>query len=133
MPERFVGQPKKQFGAPFLDGNKVSDQIEAAFQATGLDGKAISSRVTSELQRLKKIINPSQSGARTSDEIQVNSTENPIQIDARFELTNLNQLIQTTASLAIVQKTLVDGNQLQRDLDYESRLLAREQIFPPAN
>jgi asparagine synthase (glutamine-hydrolysing) len=133
MPERFVGQPKKQFGAPFLDGDKVPDQIEEAFHATGLDGKAIANRVASEFHRLKKIINPSQNGSRTSDEVQANSTENPIQIDARFELTNLNQLIQTTASLAIVQNTIVNGKRLERDMDYESSLLAREQIFPAEN
>jgi asparagine synthase (glutamine-hydrolysing) len=133
MPERFVGQPKKQFGAPFLDGDKNPDQIEAAFHATGLEGSAIATRVASEFHRLKKIINLSQNAGRSADEVNANSTDNPIQIDARFELTHLNQLMQTTASLAIVQKTLVEGNQLQRDFDYESSILAREQILPPAN
>lgn len=134
MPEQFAQQPKKQFGAPFLNEDRNSDELEAAFDDTGLDGRAVAARVSAELQRLKKTLRVGENSSRSSGERAApRAGEDPHIIEARYEMTSLNQLVQTAASLAILQQTLIKTEELQRDMDYESRLLAREQILPSAN
>jgi asparagine synthase (glutamine-hydrolysing) len=125
MPLSYTRQPKKQFGAPFLDLPLLLSRYSAryALESTGLatggeSGIALLERWNKQRSDLAKALDTSQGTSASS-------------VAARFEITNIDQALQTLASLAIVDQTLVQERSLDRDLPYETSVLAQAQRFVP--
>lgn len=125
MPVSYSRQPKKQFGAPFLDlpalfekfsGNEALES--ACLVGPGEAGDTFLTRLREHRGALLK-------------QIQSSPEQNAASVSARFELTNLDQALQTIASLSVVNETIINERSLQRDPTYEARVLETAKTFAP--
>lgn len=125
MPVNYARQPKKQFGAPFLD---LSALLKTFSGAEALESANLVRPGETGKSFLKKLMERKDALHR---QIQSAREQNATTVSARFELTNIDQALQTVGSLSIVDKTIVKEHSLQRDPSYEALVLKTAKTFAP--
>jgi asparagine synthase (glutamine-hydrolysing) len=133
VPPQFSTQPKKQFGAPFLLAGQqsLSGKLVGCFDEAGLDGSGVFDRVQRAEHRLASFFLKSGSQSEVETETSMPSGGNLRLAEARYEHSALNQFLQTSESMAIVNQTLVKNIFPVRDKAFEKQILATEQVFSP--
>lgn len=101
FPAEFARTPKKQFNAPFIKSDELFERFNTntIFEATGLEKNSV----------FKKLVSASQQ----PDE------SNP------FLMTHLRSAHQTAISLSIVNSSVVDNVEIQRNTEFENTYLEK--------
>ena len=101
FPAEFAQTPKKQFNAPFIKSNDLMEQYntESIFEATGIAENSV----------FKNLLSASQQTDKT----------NP------YLTTHLQSASQTAICLSIINSSIVENNDIQRDTPFENACLQK--------